>query len=83
MIMTAITQELDIDDSTLEAVKALCKDTRMSPSEAIQQAIRAYRRQRANDKYLGAGLLDLAEDHPSETKRTIKKALQEKHGYTS
>ncbi len=81
--MSTITKDLDLDDGTIEALNALCKDTRMSPSKAIQAAIKAYRRQRANDKYLGAGLLDLSDDHPSEIKRTVKKALKEKHGYST
>ena len=55
----------------------------MNPSKAIQEAITAYRRQRANEQYLGTGLLDLSEDHPSETKRAVKKALKEKHGYSA
>jgi hypothetical protein len=55
----------------------------MNPSKAIQEAIIAYRRQRANEKYLGTGLLDLSEDHPSEAKRAVKKALKDKHGYSA
>jgi predicted transcriptional regulator len=77
------TTNLELDDGTLAALKALCKDTRMNPSKAIQEAIIAYRRQRANEKYLGTGLLDLSEDHPSEAKRAVKKALKDKHGYSA
>ena len=77
------TTHLELDDSALAALQALCKDTRMNPSKAIQEAITAYRRQRANEKYLGTGLLDLSEDHPSEAKRAVKKALKDKHGYSA
>jgi predicted transcriptional regulator len=77
------TAQLELDDSAINALQILCKDTRMNPSKAIQEAITAYRRQRANEQYLGTGLLDLSEDHPSETKRAVKKALKEKHGYSA
>ncbi|MEI6708084.1 MAG: hypothetical protein WCK96_13225 [Methylococcales bacterium] len=49
------------------------------PSKAIQAAIIAYRRMNANERYLGTGELDTASDHPSETKRAIKKAVREKY----
>ena len=63
----------ELDQPTLSAISELCRETRMKPARAIQEAITAYRRQRANEKYLGAGKLDLSEDHPSETKRAVKK----------
>jgi|GEM_PF-4670670 len=77
------TTHLELDESALEALAALCKETRMKPSKAIQEAITAYRRQRANEKYLGAGRLDLSEENMTETKRAVKKALKEKHGYST
>jgi hypothetical protein len=77
------TNQLELDDSAIEALKVLCKDTRMNPSKALHEAITAYRRQRANEKYLGTGLLDLSEDYPSGTKRAVKAALKEKHGYST
>ncbi|MBH1970181.1 hypothetical protein FK216_03400 [Moraxellaceae bacterium AER2_44_116] len=54
----------------------------MNPSKALHEAITAYRCQRTNEKYLGTGLLDLSEDHPSETKRAVKAALKKKYGYS-
>lgn len=72
----------ELDQTTLSAIAELCRETRMKPARAIQEAITAYRRQRANEKYLGAATLDLSEDHPSETKRAVKKALKDKHGYS-
>jgi hypothetical protein len=51
----------------------------MKPSKAIQAAILAYRRMKANERYLGTGELDTANDHPSETKRAIKKVVREKY----
>jgi hypothetical protein len=74
---------IDLDQSTLSAIAELCRETRMKPARAIQEAITAYRRQRANEKYLGAATLDLSEDHPSEIKRDVKKALKKKHGYSA
>ena len=55
----------------------------MNPSKVIQEAIIAYRRQRANEKYLGTGSLELNNDHPSEVKQAIKKSLKDKHGYSA
>jgi hypothetical protein len=49
----------------------------MKPSKAIQAAILAYRRAKANEKYLGTGELDLSNDHPSETKRDVKNVIRE------
>jgi hypothetical protein len=74
---------IELDQSTLIAIAELCRETRMKPARAVQEAITAYRRQRANEKYLGAATLDLSEDHPSETKRVVKEALKEKHGYSA
>jgi len=74
---------LELDEQALDALNTLCKEARMNPSAAIMAAVTAYKRQRANELYLGTGLLELEEDHPSETKRTIKKALKEKHGYSA
>ncbi len=74
---------LELDEHALDALNTLCKDAKMNPSAALMAAVSAYRRQRANELYLGTGLLELAEDHPSETKRVIKQALKEKHGYSA
>ncbi len=60
--MKTITEDLELDDEALSALKALCKETRMTPSKTIQAAITAYRRMSANEKYLGKGELDLVED---------------------
>lgn len=76
--MTTIANDLELDDDAVTALKALCKETRMKPSKAIQAAIIAYRRMKANECYLGTGELDTANDHPSETKRDIKKIIQNK-----
>ncbi|HRH92468.1 MAG TPA: hypothetical protein PLW01_11215 [Agitococcus sp.] len=74
---------LEINESALKALQELCKETRMNPSKVIQEAIIAYRRQRANEKYLGTGSLELNNDHPSEIKQAIKKSLKDKHGYSA
>lgn len=74
---------LELDECALDALNDLCKEAKMNPSAAIMAAVMAYRRQRANELYLGTGLLELVEDHPSETKRAVKKALKEKHGYSA
>jgi len=79
--MTALTENLELDDDTVMALKALCKETRMNPSKAIQAAITAYRRMKANEKYLGTGELDSSNDHPSYTKAAAKKAIQEKYAH--
>jgi hypothetical protein len=77
--MTSLTNDLELDDDAIAELKAHCKENRMKPSKAIQAAITAYRRMKANEKYLGTGELDLSDDHPSETKRNIKKAIREKY----
>ena len=77
--MNGLTNELEVDVDAIAALKTLCKETRMKPSKAIQAAILAYRRMKANERYLGTGELDSANDHPSETKRTIKKVIREKY----
>jgi hypothetical protein len=77
--MTTLTNDLELDDDAISALKALCKETRMKPSKAIQAAIIAYRRMKANECYLGTGELDAANDHPSETKRAVKKVIREKY----
>ena len=74
---------LELDDDAISALQALCKETRMNPSKAIQTALLAYRRMRANEKYLGKGELDLTDTHPDETKQMIKKSIREKHGYSA
>ena len=81
--MKTITEDLELDDEALSALKALCKETRMTPSKTIQAAITAYRRMSANEKYLGKGELDLVEEHPSESKQLLKKIIREKHGYSA
>lgn len=73
----------ELDQTTLMAIAELCRETRMKPSRVIQDAILAYRRQRANEKYLGSGVLDLSEDGLDETKKVVKKALKDKHGYSA
>lgn len=78
-----MTKMIEIDDTTANLLFDFSQETKLNPSQVIQEAITAYRRQRANEKYLGTGLLDLSDDHPSETKQSIKKALKEKYGYTS
>ena len=77
--MTTIANDLELDDDAVAALKSLCKETRMKPSKAIQAAIIAYRRMKANERYLGTGELDTSNDHPSATKRDIKKIIQEKY----
>jgi hypothetical protein len=77
--MTTLINDLELDDDAITALKALCKETRMKPSKAIQAAILAYRRMKANERYLGIGELDTASDHPSETKHAIKKVVREKY----
>jgi hypothetical protein len=77
--MSTIPHDLELDDDAIMALKALCKETRMKPSKAIQAAITAYRRMKANEKYLGTGELDLSNDHPSQTKAAVKKAIQEEY----
>jgi hypothetical protein len=77
--MTTLTPNLELDDDAITALKALCKETRMKPSTAIQAAILAYRRMKANERYLGTGELDSSNDHPSEMKREIKKVIREKY----
>lgn len=77
--MTTVANDLELDNDAIVALKALCKETRMKPSKAIQAAITAYRRMKANEKYLGTGELDLSDDHPSETKRNVKKVIREKY----
>lgn len=77
--MTTIADDLELDNDAIVALKALCKENRMKPSKAIQAAITAYRRMKANEKYLGTGELDLSDDHPSETKRNVKKVILEKY----
>ncbi|MEI6746561.1 MAG: hypothetical protein WCL34_11420 [Methylococcaceae bacterium] len=81
--MTMIAGNLELDDDAVSALKALCKETRMKPSKAIQAAVLAYRRMRANEKYLGKGELDLTNNHPDETKQMIKESIREKHGYSA
>lgn len=75
--------DLEFDDDAIFAFKELCKETRMKPSKAIQTMITAYRRMRANEKYLGTGELDLSSDHPNQTKQSIKNIIREKHGYSA
>jgi hypothetical protein len=80
--MTTFTHNLnnlELDDDAITALKTLCKETRMNPSKAIQAAILAYRRAKANESYLGTGELDHSNDHPSETKRHIKTVIREKY----
>ena len=77
--MTTLTSDLELDEAAIMALKALCKETHMKPSIAIQAAITAYRRMKANEKYLGTGELDLADNHPNPTKAAIKKIIQEKY----
>jgi predicted transcriptional regulator len=81
--MTTFASSLKLDDDAVSALKALCKETRMNPSKTIQAAVLAYRRMRANEKYLGKGELDLTGNHPDETKQMIKKSIREKHGYSA
>ena len=81
--MKTVIGNLELDDEAISALKALCKETRMSPSKTIQAAITAYRRMSANEKYLGKGELDLTVDHPDETKQLIKKSLRGKQGYSA
>ena len=64
--MTILIENLELDDDALIALKTFCKETRMKPSKAIQAAIVAYRRMRANEKYLGTGELDLSDDAANE-----------------
>ncbi|MCX7096758.1 MAG: hypothetical protein NTV43_02500 [Methylococcales bacterium] len=71
--MTMITNNVELDDEAIIALKALCKETRMKPSKAIQAAITAYRRMKANENYLGTVELDLSMNHPSKTKSDVKK----------
>ena len=59
--MTTIASNLELDDEAISALQALCKETRMNPSKAIQTALLAYRRMRANEKYLGKGELNPAQ----------------------
>jgi hypothetical protein len=73
--MTTLADNLELDDDAITALKTLCKETRMKPSKAIQAA---YRRAKANEKYLGTGELDLSNDHPSETKRDVKNVIRGK-----
>lgn len=81
--MTTMVSNLELDDDAVSELKALCKETRMNPSKTIQAAMLAYRRMRANEKYLGKGELDLAVEHPQAIKREIKKSLKEKYGYSA
>lgn len=81
--MTTIASNLELDDDAVLALKTLCKETRMNPSKTIQAAVLAYRRMRANEKYLGKGELDLIGNHPDQTKQMIKKSIREKHGYSA
>lgn len=81
--MTTMIHDLEFDDDAIFAFKELCKETRMKPSKAIQTMITAYRRMRANEKYLGTGELDLSSDHPSEMKQSVKNIIREKHGYSA
>ena len=37
--MTTLINDLELDDDAIAALKALCKETRMKPSKAIQAAI--------------------------------------------
>lgn len=74
---------LEFDDDAISELKALCRETRMNPSKTIQAAMLAYRRMRANEKYLGKGELDLAVEHPQAIKHEIKKSLREKYGYSA
>jgi hypothetical protein len=77
--MTTLANNLELDDDAITALKTLCKETRMNPSKAIQAAILAYRRAKANESYLGTGELDHSNDHPSETKRHVKNVIREKY----
>jgi hypothetical protein len=81
--MKIMTGNLELDDEAITALKALCKETRMTPSKTIQAAITAYRRMSANEKYLGKGELDLTDDHPNDIKQLLKKTIREKHGYSA
>jgi hypothetical protein len=80
--MTLLIENLELDDDALVALKAFCKETRMKPSKAIQAAIVAYRRMKANESYLGTGELDLADEVSNETTGKVKKAVREKYGYS-
>ncbi len=51
--MTTLADNLELDEDAITALKTLCKETRMNPSKAIQAAILAYRRAKANESYLG------------------------------
>lgn len=53
--------------------KPCAKKPRMKPSEAIQAAIIAYRRMKANERYLGTGELDTANDIPAKPNERLKK----------
>ena len=81
--MNTIIEDLELDNDAVLALKALCKETQMSPSKTVQSAIMAYRRMVANEKFLGKGVLDLVDDHPNETKGLLKKSIREKYGYSA
>lgn len=80
--MPLLIEDLELDDDAVAALKTFCRETHMKPSRAIQAAIVAYRRVRANEKYLGTGELDLSSDTSNETTGNVKKAIREKCGYS-
>ena len=81
--MNNVVEDLKLDNETILTLEALCEETHQTPSQIIQAAITAYKRMRANEKYLGQGELDLSNDHPDDTKRLLKQSIQEKYGYSA
>jgi hypothetical protein len=63
--MSTLTPDLELDDDAIAALNALCKETRMKPSKAVQAAILAYRRMIVNERYLGTGELENTLQKPS------------------